>query len=129
MNFLEGNVGAPGSAASVGFEGSERIFVSDDRAITIPVDGLPPALSSRAESVPIVLGVRPEDVEIGRGGAFVLELIEPVGSEMFVYARAGRHQIVARVTPQDLPELGSPIALGFDRNKLHYFDAKSGLRL
>ena len=131
MNFVEGNLEVPGSRSSVpGFEGDGSIFVSDDRAIAIPVNGLPSGLSpSAVEPRPIVLGVRPEDIEIGRGGSFVLELVEPVGNEMFVYARAGLHQIVARVAPRELPEVGSPITLGFDRNKLHYFDVKSGLRL
>ncbi len=51
-----------------------------------------------------------------------LEVLEPVGNEIFVYARTGEHVIVARVLPQPLPEPGQVIRLAMDLTKLHFFD-------
>src|SRR5438309_5377286 len=98
MNFIEGRI-------------QNRTFISSDQTISLPGDRRP-ATGDR-----ITLGVRPEHVGIGRNGAsapFNLDLVEPVGNEMFVYASAGDNHLVARVAPRDLPSIGSPIELSFD---------------
>jgi multiple sugar transport system ATP-binding protein len=77
----------------------------------------------------VTLGVRPEHISIGPGDAYTLDLVEPVGNEIFVYANSDGHQLVARVPPQDLPPIGSHIALNFDPAQLHYFDAATGARI
>jgi multiple sugar transport system ATP-binding protein len=80
----------------------------------------------------LVLGIRPEHVGVGSNGTaakFTLDLVEPIGNEMFVYASAGSNHIVARVAPQELPQIGSPIPLKFDAEHLHFFDAQSGKRI
>ncbi|HYS53139.1 MAG TPA: ATP-binding cassette domain-containing protein [Thermoanaerobaculia bacterium] len=107
MNFLEGHI-------------SDSRFTSN--ALTIPL-ARPPRQGA------IVLGVRPEHVEIGTGTNFRLDLVEPIGNEMFIYASGGNHHIVARVAPQELPRVGSPLALSFDPAHLHFFDAQSGARI
>jgi len=33
------------------------------------------------------------------------------------------------VAPQELPQIGSPIALNFDAAHLHFFDPQSGARI
>jgi ABC-type sugar transport system ATPase subunit len=78
---------------------------------------------------PIVLGVRPEHVGVGPGPTFALDLVEPIGNEMFIYASAGANHVVARTAPQELPKVGSPITLSFDASHLHFFDATTGSRL
>jgi multiple sugar transport system ATP-binding protein len=112
MNFFDGRV-------------EDGRFVAADSAVAIPLRTAPRA-------GPLVLGVRPEHVGVGGNGAsarFTLDLVEPIGNEVFVYASAGDHHVVARVAPQELPEIGSPIALSFDPAHLHFFDAMSGARL
>jgi multiple sugar transport system ATP-binding protein len=82
---------------------------------------------------PVVLGVRPEDLQPRNNGetsfAARLEVVEPVGNEIFLNLRHGDQNLVARVTPRPLPEPGSMIALGLNSARLHLFDAASGLRL
>src|SRR5213592_1232583 len=56
----------------------------------------------------VTLGVRPEHITIGSGPKYTLDLVEPVGNEMFVYASNNGQTIVARVPPQDLPAIGAP---------------------
>jgi multiple sugar transport system ATP-binding protein len=58
-----------------------------------------------------------------------LDLVESLGNETFIYASAGRHDVTARVVPQELPAIGSKIFLGFELEKAHFFDAVSGERV
>ena len=58
-----------------------------------------------------------------------LELVEPVGNEIFLNLRCGSDALVARVPPQDLAPSGTTIELAFDPARLHLFDAASGRRL
>jgi len=77
----------------------------------------------------VTLGIRPEHISIGGETKYTLELIEPVGNEIFLYASRDGQQIVARVAPQELPAIGAPIALQFDPAHLHYFDSATGARI
>ena len=77
----------------------------------------------------MTLGIRPEHITIGGDRQYRLDLVEPVGNEMFIYASANGQQIVARIPPQELPPIGAPIALSFDPAHLLYFDATTGERI
>ena len=77
----------------------------------------------------VVLGIRPEDVGVAApsdDGARVrmrLDLVEPMGNEVFVHASAGDHEMTARVPPQPLPDLGAEVALTLNASRMHFFDA------
>jgi multiple sugar transport system ATP-binding protein len=81
----------------------------------------------------VIIGVRPEDVYLRSGGAngkqevgaATLDVIEPMGNEIVIYATAGVANLVARVAPTQLPEVGSSVKLLFDSGKLHFFDAET----
>ncbi|QBB70778.1 sn-glycerol-3-phosphate ABC transporter ATP-binding protein UgpC [Pseudolysobacter antarcticus] len=86
----------------------------------------------------IVLGVRPEDLHlrmtetVGQSGGSLraqLEVIEPVGNEIFLNMRSGSSELVARIPPQILPTVGNEILLEFALDKLHFFDAKTEQRI
>jgi multiple sugar transport system ATP-binding protein len=86
------------------------------------------------EGTGVILGIRPEDLYVA-GSPFApqpvaeipaaLDVLEPMGNEIFVYARSGEHVIVARVSPQRLPEPGQAIRLAMDLTKLHFFDVET----
>ena len=85
---------------------------------------------------PVTLGIRPEDVSVALGPVIApatttarLDLVESLGNETFVYARAGRHDLTARLFPQTLPPLGSMINLAFNLDRAHFFDRANGQRL
>ena len=111
MNFLEGRM-------------ENGKFVTLDGSITIPATG-----SAATAGRTFVLGVRPEHLTIGPGARFTLDLVEPVGNEVFLYATAGANQVVARIAPRDLPPIGSAIELAFDPEHMHFFDAQTGARV
>jgi multiple sugar transport system ATP-binding protein len=82
------------------------------------------------------MGIRPEDVSVVSGPGTApatasarLDLVESLGNETFIYASAGKHDVTARVSPLQLPPLGSKITLAFDLEKAHFFDANSGERI
>jgi multiple sugar transport system ATP-binding protein len=90
-----------------------------------------PALHSRR----ITVGIRPEDIYL-RGGAqpsgevveidAVVEAVEPMGNEIFVYVRSGGQELVARIAPRRLPAVDETVRLILDVDRMHFFDAESG---
>ncbi|HEY0768584.1 MAG TPA: sn-glycerol-3-phosphate ABC transporter ATP-binding protein UgpC [Steroidobacteraceae bacterium] len=85
----------------------------------------------------VVAGLRPEDLRLGAAGeslpsqprlSAVLELIEPVGNEAFLNARAGDIELMLRMPPHSLPATGDTVTLTFSPERLHLFDPKTGSR-
>lgn len=81
----------------------------------------------------VVLGVRPEHLQPldERHCALTaqLEVLEPVGNEVFLNLRFGGQALVARVAPRALPEPGASVPLGLATGHLHLFDGASGGRI
>ncbi|WP_049623759.1 ABC transporter ATP-binding protein [Frateuria defendens] len=82
----------------------------------------------------VVLGVRPEDLALHAGDgpaalAAHLEVLEPVGNEVFLNLRYGAQPLVARMPPRALPAPGSTVALVLAVDRLHFFDAQEGVRI
>jgi multiple sugar transport system ATP-binding protein len=82
----------------------------------------------------VVLGLRPEDLipQKDADGALLsaqLEVVEPVGNEMFLNLRYGDQAVVSRTPSRELPERGSTLHFGFHPERLHFFDAGNGQRI
>ncbi len=89
----------------------------------------------------VTLGVRPEHVQILRDGESpregwtvrdgVVQLIEELGSESYVYADCGGDRLVARVGqgPGEAPARDDRVRLAYDPAGAHRFDPETGLRL
>ena len=126
MNFANGTVEGGGPSRFVA-EGGEW-------EINLPTRVAAPLGSARGRA--ITMGIRPEDVSVVAGpraevatATARLDLVESLGNETFIYARAGKHDITARVSPLSLPPLGSKIVLAFNLEKAHFFDAITGDRI
>jgi multiple sugar transport system ATP-binding protein len=126
MNFVSGTVEGGGPSRFVAEGG--------DWEINLPTRVATPLTAARGRA--ITLGIRPEDVSIVAGPRVApatttarLDLVESLGNETFIYARAGRHDITARVSPQSLPPLGSKIVLAFNLERAHFFSQDSGERI
>ncbi len=82
----------------------------------------------------IILGIRSEDIydklfvssappeNIVRVNC---EVIEPMGSEVYLYLNTGKHTIIARVGAHDRPPINQDMDLVFDMSKVHFFDKDS----
>jgi multiple sugar transport system ATP-binding protein len=82
----------------------------------------------------IAIGVRPEHLLPAKAGettsfAAEIEVLEPVGNEIFVNLRHGPQTLVARCQPQTLPVVGAQLPITLAPGSLHFFDAISGARL
>jgi len=102
-------------------EGNVRVKISPPMA-----DSLMPYIGKE-----VTFGLRPEDIyEKGFAeGAdekipaqATLEVLEPMGNELFLYLTTGTHPIVARVDVHETPEVGQKLDLIFDMSKAHFFD-------
>lgn len=50
------------------------------------------------------------------------EVVEPMGSEVYLYLTTGKHTFIARVGAHDRPEVNQDMELVFDMSKVHFFD-------
>lgn len=83
------------------------------------------------EGKDIIFGIRPEDIydklfvsdaPLENTVKAVVEIIEPMGAEVFLYLTVGKSSIVARVGGHNKPEVSQDIDLVFDMSKIHFFD-------
>jgi multiple sugar transport system ATP-binding protein len=120
MNFLEGDIVR---------ENGLR-FRSSDGAADISLGGAGENVAAHGGRT-VTLGVRPEDIRLDPTGGVpgTLELVEPMGNELFLYVRVGAHEVVARVAPVEVPHPPAPVRLGVNAARVHVFDAESGARL
>jgi len=86
---------------------------------------------SAYEGKELVLGIRAEDIydKLFASGVspentvkVTCEVVEPLGSEVYLYLNTGRHNFVARVGAHDRPEVNRDMDLVFDMSKVHFFD-------
>jgi multiple sugar transport system ATP-binding protein len=82
----------------------------------------------------VVLGVRPEDLEVSAEGLPIeVDVVEELGADAYVYGRAklgdGEHPIIARVDGRRPPVKGEVLHVTPRRGHVHLFDVASGERL
>ncbi len=135
--FVAGFIGSP----AMNFVAGELIqeeglaFHSDAQHLTIPISSEAHPHLADAAGKKVLLGVRPEDIYIDQHipsdvntspfGEVTLDVLEPMGNEIFVYASVPGYNLVARVAPQALPPVGASVNISCDVSKLHFFDAET----
>ena len=121
MNFLQGKITAQ--------NGDYYFF---DRGIKLRI--LPQNYDRlRAyRDQPVIFGIRPEDIydrifaQDARPEFTInatVDVVEPMGSEIYLFLNAGRNSFVARVNNQDTAKVNQDVQLVFDMSKAHFFDA------
>ena len=120
MNFVKGRVLRVGGALFFD-EGTFRTRIVEEQAARL----------SAYEGRPVIFGIRPEDlydklfITDAPSDSMVtstVEVVEPLGAEVYLHLKVAQHQIVARVGPHDRPEVNQDIDLVFDMGKAHFFD-------
>ncbi len=123
MNFLTGQVVRSGQGLFFS-DGTLRLRIVDEMAARLLA----------YEDKPVLFGIRPEDlydklfITDAPTDCIVtssVELVEPLGAEVYLHLRAGHHALVARVGPHDRPEINQDIDLVFDMGKAHFFDPET----
>ena len=80
------------------------------------------------------VGVRPEHLlragdADAEGFEAMVELVEPVGSEVYANLRVGGQPLVARLHADDAPPPGARLRLRVPASRLHVFDPRDGRAL
>ncbi len=120
MNLIPGTVEATDVSASLVTADGERL----------PLPGLRPGLAGRK----LILGIRPEHIALATaddGNSFQVRVAvtEPTGAETLVSARLGATEIVLAVRDRIEQGAGATLNLTYPAERLHLFDAETGLRL
>ncbi|MCC6455629.1 MAG: ABC transporter ATP-binding protein [Caldilineaceae bacterium] len=84
----------------------------------------------------VTCGIRPEDVttapsaheKLGVAQGTV-DLVEPLGSDVYVNVVLGRDMLLARVNPENAPKENDQVQVGLTLGKIHFFDEESGNNL
>lgn len=121
MNFIEGVI----------LSGSNQ-FISNSSELTFRLNQTLIAQLVGYENKKITVGIRPEDflLENEKNSAtntinVYIELIEPMGNEMFVHFSIDGNKCVARISPTDKIKEGDKITLIFNLEKLKIFDVET----
>jgi multiple sugar transport system ATP-binding protein len=140
--------GQPANHFVAGFIGSpamnfmEATLVPEDGAWFIAADSIrlraPETFHPRLESYAgrqVIFGVRPEDVSIRSPAARAAEgntvtaradVVETLGSEIFVYLTCGAHNIVARMEVPERPlAVGQMLEMDMKMSRTHIFDKET----
>jgi multiple sugar transport system ATP-binding protein len=79
---------------------------------------------------PVIFGIRPEDIHDralyhGDGAPLraMVDVHEPLGSDIILYLTAGEHSIVARVDARSQARMGQTTEVVLDMKKMHIFNA------
>jgi multiple sugar transport system ATP-binding protein len=133
---------APASLFVAGFIGSPTMNLIPARKsgagqLRLGNDGglVPLPAGRSASSDELMLGLRPEDVEIPQDSVpppgrvdvpAVVEVIEPLGADTLVFTTMSGHPVAARVRPEIRPGPGERLNLRLNIERMHLFDAATG---
>jgi len=126
MNFVEGKLER---------EDGRIRFVSEGLEADVP----PQRAAGLDESlVDVVFGIRPEDIydaedesrlENSARISATLDVVEPMGNEIYLYFELGDQDMVARIDVREPPSVNTTLDLALDMDSAHFFDLESGLSL
>ena len=81
---------------------------------------------------PVIMGIRPEDLHEATAhdpanSAFdvMVEVVEPIGHEIYLDVKVGPAEIIARVSPDTPVKVGQKLRLAATTEKLHAFDPQT----
>ena len=118
MNFLDAEVRVDGDDVYVTLGGAE---------IKLPEEKGKALKEGDYDGKTVILGVRPEDVNIVDDGVFdsVVSVHELLGAEVFLYFNLDDTHMTAAVASTKGLHPGSPIRFNFDTERLHFFDKET----
>jgi len=131
-----------------GFIGSPPMNIFDGRleknetGLRVSLNGMAiPLTAGIAEKVPgeigktVSMGIRPEDLILVESEedkhAFLadVEVVEPMGNEIFVYLNLGEYNFIARVDSTSSVAVGAKLPFRLREERLHFFDFETGENL
>ena len=132
--FVAGFIGSPSmNFVPVTIRASGEALIADAGAFQVI---LPPAQSANAQAYigkPCIFGIRPEHIHDkslvglvkpteGNTVQADVDVLEPLGSNVEMYLKAGEHALVAEIDSATAAKTGDRIAVIFDMDESHLFD-------
>jgi len=123
MNFVDASITEAGGTYRVSADGFQLEVPRDLSAAVKPWAGKA-----------VVFGIRPEDIQdralagTAAQGTTIRALVdvhEPLGSDVILYLTVGSHSIVARVDAHTQARMGQSIEVVLDMRKMHLFDPQT----
>ena len=104
----------------------------DAGTFILPIpDDISKIIKEKATSSELTLGVRPEDISLGRKRTpeklveAEVYVTEPLGSEVIVDLKVGDNLVKVKTTPDFSMSIGERVWIGFNKEKIHLFDKKT----
>jgi multiple sugar transport system ATP-binding protein len=130
--FVAGFIGSPPMSFMKGkfIKKENRLYFDEGKIQVKIVEGMYNKLKGYIDR-DAILGIRSEDIydklfvseappeNIVRVNC---EVVEPMGSEVYLYLNTGKHTFIARVGAHDKPRVNQDIDVVFDMSKVHFFD-------
>jgi len=132
--FVAGFIGSPSMNFMTGTIRNDAGLIFDEGNIQLSVPEKFRKQLSKFIDQRIIFGIRPEDIGLDSFAPAIkhaskarslLEVVEPMGNEIFLYLHTGTHQFVARVNTSENPAVGTNIEIVFNVEKGHFFDPDS----
>lgn len=116
MNFIHGKITADGSPN-----------LTLDNGYKMPLPAIPSGVSGKE----VILGVRPEHIEIDPDNGFLAKIlaVEPTGSETHVLVQIGNAKVTCLFKHRIAMTVGDTIRLSIASAPLHFFDPNTELRI
>lgn len=127
MNFIRGKIKK---------ENGEYRFIDSTFSVKI-LESMYPVLAPY-DGKDIIMGIRPEDIydklfAQNASDKFVVkarvEVVEPMGAEIYLYLSTGKINFVARVMSNDTANINQELECVFDMNKVHFFDTNTKITI
>lgn len=118
MNFVALNIKEEGGKV-IGTEGASTIELADNLA----------SIAKNYANKQLILGVRPEDITYKKTDKNTLkttiEVVEPLGAEIHLYANTGNHQLIVRTPPTTDWKVGESANFSLNQDRCLLFDLET----
>jgi len=123
MNFMDGRL----------IKKADGVYFQEEKFEVKLVEDMVPKLSSYIGKE-IIFGIRPEDIHdklfVGEAApentiVATVEVVEPMGSESFLYLTTGKHSFIARVEAHSQASVNEDLELVLNMSKVHFFDKET----
>ncbi|MCU4802680.1 sn-glycerol-3-phosphate ABC transporter ATP-binding protein UgpC [Halobacteria archaeon HArc-gm2] len=131
--FVADFIGSPSmNTFDVTFDGSR--LVGPDFEYELSTETVDHVTQYAGEGDELVLGIRPEDIYLADGSgrndvSAYLDVLEPVGSDNYLYFQVGDDECRVRVPGDVKPEENKEVFIAFDEENVHLFHPEDGTNI